>query len=58
MLQAGRRSGIAQFFKSRNFPVEVVAYMIQGSFEKVHVVGQKSYTKRELQKVQADQYFR
>ena len=31
LLQAGRRSGISHFFQTRNFPLEVNAYMIQGS---------------------------
>ena len=47
-MQAGRRTAIDNWFKSRNYPVEVTLYMYQGRFEKTLNLTERAYSKQDL----------
>ena len=58
IMQAGHRSGIAEFFEKRNFPYEVTAYMYQGDFTSTRNLSEKFYTKDDLQNIEEDEHYR
>lgn len=50
-LQAGRRSAIEQFFKERQFPMELTLYMFEGNFKNTQCYFDHVFEKEDLDRL-------